>query len=134
MAEILDMCSDFLDVLVSIEVLTSEQFHFVQGKNTKTDQVRQLLEEITGESLSDEKRKLFLNVVDQTQQKYVSNFIQGNGHRVAEHGDHWPLHECFTEVNRMRENRSRLSDLVDSRNGLLDEMFAAGCINSRQKH
>ena len=52
---------------------------------------------------------------------------------IVEDGEHWPLRYC-AEVNRMTVNTSKLRELIDTRNGLLNEMFAVECTNNRQKH
>ena len=53
--------------------------------------------------------------------------------RAAEYGDDWPLY-YYSESTRLNANRSRITKLIDTRNGLLDEMFSAVCINDRQRH
>ena len=68
-----------LDALVSNNGLTYEQFSLIKRKDTYTDEVRQLLEEITRETLPEEKKSAFLNALDQSQQKHVSNYIRGKG-------------------------------------------------------
>jgi len=122
-----------LDTLVSKDVLNTKQASLIEEKNMSMGRAKQLLEEITRESISDEKKELFLTAFDETQHKHVSNFIRGKGVRSAEYEDHWPLYYC-NEYSRMTVNRSKLIDLVDSKNGLLDEMFSSECINNQQKH
>jgi len=110
-----------LDELVSSEVLDTKQVSLIQEKDSYIDQTRQLLEEIARKTMSDETKK------------HVSNLIRGKGERAAEYGDHWPLLHCTgrTEYGRMTANRSKLIKLIDSRNGLLDEMLSADCINDQ---
>ena len=55
------------------------------------------------------------------------------GKRAAQYGNDWPL-LYYKEFLIFSINKSKLVDLIDSRNGLLDEMLAVDCINSRQKH
>ena len=74
-----------------------------------------------------------MRALDQTQQKHASNFIRGKGKHEAEYGDDWPL-DCYPPSTRMNINKSRIIDLIDTRNGLLDEMLSADCINMRQIH
>ena len=120
-----------LDVLASNQVLTAKQVSLIRGKDLNSGQVRQLLEEITRDKISAEKKEAFLTALDQTQQKHVSNLIRGKGKRAAEYGDDWPLYYC-AEVSRLIANRSKLIDLIDARNGLLDEMLSIEGINNRQ--
>ena len=121
-----------LEELESNNVLTSMQVSFIQDKDSYRGQVRKLFEEITRDTISAEKLA-FLRELDLTLQKHVSNFIRDNGERAAEYGDHWPLCYC-TEFTRLATQRSKLIDLIDTRNSLLDEMLSANSINTRQIH
>ena len=63
----------------------------------------------------------------------MSNLIRSKGEHSYEFGDDWPVWyriECQTLV----ENHSKLIELIDPINGLLDEMFSAKCINNWQRH
>ena len=122
-----------LEVLVCNNVLTSKQVSIIQEKDSDRSQVRQLLEEITRQTISDEKKEAFMRALDQTKQKHVSNFIRGNRKRSAEYGDDWPL-LCCTEFTKLEANRSKIIDLIDTRNGLLDYMLSADCISTRRIH
>ena len=75
-----------LDELVSNQVLTAQQVSLINDKDTSSGKVRQLLEEITREAISVERKEAFLNALHQTQQKHVSNLIRGSGKRAAEYG------------------------------------------------
>jgi len=123
-----------LDELLSNNVLTSTQVVHIEEKVTKTGQVVQLLLEITRETLSNDKKDAFFNVLDSTQQKHVSNLIRCRGQLTAEFRDEWPLYLCKTELQQLEINKPKLIVLIDSFNGLLDEMMSVGCINHRQKH
>ena len=125
-----------LNVLESNQVLTVKQVSFIREKDLYTSQVRLLLEEITRVTISTEKKEAFLNALDQTQHKHVDNYIRGRGKRAAEYGDDWPLLYCENGIvpSRLSANKSKLVDLIDPRNGLLDEMLEVKCINNRQKH
>jgi Caspase recruitment domain len=121
-----------LDVLVSNGGLTYEQVYLIKEKDSHISEVRQLLQEITTKG-QEGKKEAFLNALDQTGQKHVSNYIRGKGERAAEYGDDWPLYFC-TAYSTIAAKYSKLAELLDPRNGLLDEMFSANCINKRQKH
>jgi len=122
-----------LDELVSNNVLNTQQVSLIQEKDSCSGKTRQLLEEITRESMSDETKETLFNALDQTQQKHVSNWIRGKGERVDEYGDLWPLWYS-TEWRSMTANRSNLVTLIDPRNGLLDAMLSTDCVNVQQKH
>ena len=63
-----------LEVLESNNVLTSKQVSIIQDiKDSNLGQVRKLLEEMTKQSNSTEKKKAFLRGLDQSLQKHVSN-------------------------------------------------------------
>ena len=98
----------------------------------KHKRVKQLLKEITRQPISDENKDAFLNALEQTQPKHVPNYIRGKGKRVAKNGDDWPL-LISTESNKMSANRLTLIKLIDSRNGLLNEMISVKSINNRKK-
>ena len=57
--------------------------------------------------------------------------LRGRRYRVAEYGDEWPLLLNTALYKKMAECRSKIIDLMDPRNGLLDAMFSAGCLNRR---
>ena len=118
-----------LDVLVSNEVLTYGQVSLIKEKDSSSGQVIQLLEEITRQFLSEGRKEAFLNALDQTHQKHVSNYLRGKGKRAAEYGDDWPLY-YGTESHSITVNNSKLIGLIDPRNGLMDEIFSAECINN----
>ena len=122
-----------LDALVSPGVLTVEQVECIEEKPTHNARITQLIVEITKKPNTKEKEDKFLMVLDQTQHRHISNFIRSFRHRSAEHGDEWLLRFCFTEDSRLPQIRMTLIDLVDPRNGLLDEMLSANCINYRHK-
>jgi len=122
-----------LDALFSHGVLTGKQVEHIKEKTTHVGKAIQLIDEITSGSNAKKNEEQFLTVLDETQQSYVSNFIRSFGHRTADHGDDWPLHYCPTERHKFVGNCVKLIDLVDSRNGLLEEMLSADCINSREK-
>ena len=76
-----------------------------------------------------------MRALDHTKQKHVSNFIRDNGNRTDEYGDDGPLHSCRpTEWGRLFPGHSKIFDLIDIRNGLLNEMFSADCFNTQQLH
>ena len=49
--------NDLLEVLVSSNVLTSEQVSLIQERDSDHDQIRKLLREITRKTIPNEKRK-----------------------------------------------------------------------------
>jgi len=87
---------------------------------------------IINEALSDETIAKFYDALNQTRQKHVYNFICGNGQRATDFGDDWPLYCYRTEISRLYKNRASFVQLVDSANGLLDNMFTVGCVNDLQ--
>ena len=128
----------FLDILVSERVLTSKQVSLFQFQATCIEvmQIGPLLREITRDwtqSISEDEKAKFLNALDRTQQKHASNWIRGKGEHAAEYGDDWPLYLC-TEKDRINAKKWELIELIDSRKGLLDEMFSREALNLRQKH
>ena len=53
-----------MDVLVSNKGLTYEQLSLIQGKDNNEGRVRQLLDEMTRGTLSEQKKKAFLNALN----------------------------------------------------------------------
>jgi len=131
---IMDIQYRLFDRITSTNILSNDQITRIKEKDTNRQKVRQFLEEVIKEPFSDEKKTKFFEALDQTQQQHVSNFIRGKGQRVTEYKDDWPLLYCFTELQSMDTNKSSFIDLVDAKNGLLDELLTVGCIDHRKKH
>lgn len=119
-----------LDELRSSHIITYQQIELIQCKVPVCCQVAQLLDDVI--AMPPETREGFLTALEKTGQKHVSNYIRANGTRTTEYADDWPL--FVTE--RMKEidsNRSQLVDLVDCRNGLLDDMMQSRCISIQHR-
>jgi hypothetical protein len=82
--------------------------------------------------LSHQQQKQFLVALFKTQQAHVNNFIVSNGRRPSADEQNWPLYGT-DDYNRIDLKWTELIELIDSVNGLLDEMVAAGCINVHHK-
>jgi len=82
---LIDTQFGLLEPLISNDVLTCDQVTVVRQKASYRDEAaRKLLEEISKDPMSNEKKKEhFFNALDQTQQKHVSNYIRGNGQHVV---------------------------------------------------
>jgi len=125
-----------LDALLGNAVLTDQQYENIKEKSSQLDKVKQLVEEITKESHSNEKLERFMETLNETHHKHVYNFIRGKGLSTAESDyDDWPLRYVTSRssFHQLISNKAKLTDLIDSRNGLLDKMFSANYINERMK-
>jgi len=125
-----------LDALFSEDFLTYEQLQLILKQPAYSEQITQLVTFITGHTTFNTRADIFMQVLDGNQHKHVSNFIRGNGVREKDFADHWPLIHSdsgLRRIKRMDKRRRSLIDLVDTSQGLLDEMLSRGIINIRQK-
>ena len=77
-----------LDKLISLELLTIEQWELIRSKPTETNKIIQLLDEVI--KMSDEQQQQFLTALDETQQTHITNYIRANGQWTQQYGDDWP--------------------------------------------
>lgn len=124
-----DVHHGLIDLLFSRSVLTNRQIENIKSRPTDFGRVKELLDCVA--RLDADKQEMFLVTLEKTQQRHVSNFIRMNGRRSAT--DDWPLTQSRREVETLDRLKSKLIELIDPRNGLLQELFSVGCINSRQK-
>lgn len=127
LVDIIEIQCGLLDILHSMGVLTYRQIEDITCKPTPGSQVRHLLE------LSEIQSKRFLVALEMNQQTHVVNFIRDNGVEQQRSGTvDWPLRmsKIYPDIER---NWSKLIELLDCRNGLLDEMLSTDCINYDQK-
>jgi len=122
-----------LDALVHDGLLTEQQVEVIQEPSSYYEQISRMIETIMAQAVSDDIMNQFLRVLDQMQHKHVSNYVRGEGQWASDFEDYWPVYHCQTERSLMEQNFSKFIESIDSRNGLLDEMFAAFCITSQQK-
>jgi len=126
---IIDINFGLLDELRTLQILTSEQREVTNSKQTISTRVGQLLDNVI--SLSNEQLEQFVKALELTNQKHVVNYIQSNGVRVNTNED-WPVY--YTQLIEVSDKiYSTLVEVIDSRNGLLDELASTGCLNNQHK-
>jgi len=126
---IIDINFDQLDELRTLQILTSEQREVTNSKQTISTRVGQLLDNVI--SLSNEQLEQFVKALELTNQKHVVNYIQSNGVRVNTNED-WPVY--YTQLIEVSDKiYSTLVEVIDSRNGLLDELISTGCLNNQHE-
>jgi DNA-binding beta-propeller fold protein YncE len=126
----IDVDYNLLNTLRNTTVLNDYQIEQIQSKPTMSARVDQLLDFVT--SLSRQQQKQFLVALIETQQTHVKKFIDARGRRPSADEQNWPLHDT-DDHHRIRVKASELIELIDSVNGLLDEMVASGCITVHHK-
>lgn len=124
-----DADNGLLDELCVRGVVTRLQADDIRSKLTKQSRVDRLLHFII--ELSDEKQEKFLVALDKSQQAHVSEYIRANGNLSNLTRDSWPLPAC-SEFMNMERNWIKITELMDLKCGLLDELFSEGCISERQ--
>jgi len=114
------------DKSMSSRTMADVERHFAYD-----DKATSLLYKICGRLDSKLHLQALFDALDLTHHRHVTNFIRGKGQRSADFGDNWPLRWCEAEELSFQNNRFNLAELIDSKNGLLNEMLALDCINDR---
>jgi hypothetical protein len=82
--------------------------------------------------LSLQQQEQFLLALENTQQSHVTNYLRNGGSVPALYTENWPLF-VDNQWKRVEENLWRLKELIDTRNGLLDELLSVQLVNNQQK-
>jgi hypothetical protein len=127
---VIDVDYNLLNLLRNLAVLNNDQIELIRSKPTMSSRVDQLLDFVT--CLSGYQQKQFLVALFKSQQAHVNNFIVCNGCRPSADEQNWPL-RATSDFNVLILKATELIELLDSVNGLLDEMVAAGCISVLHK-
>jgi Caspase recruitment domain len=96
-----------------------------------TNRINKLLDYVV--SFPHAQQKQFLLALYKTGQIHLINLIVSNGsYELGSNDENWPFmpdprHSVLTE------NWSKVKESLDTKNGLLDEMFSASCINKQHK-
>jgi hypothetical protein len=125
--DLIDTDYGLLDELFTHGILTNQEVDIIQSHSSVTNRVAELLDYVV--KLTPDKQDKFLIALDNNHQKNASNYIRANGDRSKAAGD-WPLLKS-EEIRKWDGNKEEMIDRIDPRNGLLDEMLSAGCINDR---
>jgi hypothetical protein len=118
-----------LDELTTLDVITHNEVYELHNLRTRESRIAQLLNFVM--KMSEAQQEQFLFALDNNQQTHVSEYIRANGKLKRENEDKWPLWFC-DELRMLQKNYDKLTEAVDLRCGLLDELFAEGCINRQQ--
>jgi hypothetical protein len=130
LCHIIDVDYNLLNLLRNTAVLNDKQIELIQSKQTQLAQVDQLLDFVI--HLSSDRQKRFLVALFKSQQAHVNNFILCNGRRPSADEQNWPLNTT-DYYHCLALKQTTLTELIDSVNGLLDEMVAAECISVLHK-
>lgn len=121
LSKIIDIDYGLLDLLRSMGVLNGEQIEIIQSNPITESRIWKMLDYIIKTSF--EHQELFMTALERTQQKHVVNYIRLNGQRPTDNTDEWPINIGSEEAKIIDRQWSKLVELIDSRNGLLDEML-----------
>ena len=130
--DIIDLDHGLLSMIISKDILTREQIGLIKTQLTNEDQIDQLLDFVI--DLPYQQQKQFLLALYKSQQTHVNNFIVSNGHRPTSHGPtgNWPLF-LSDERELILRQWTKMSELIDPVNGLLEELLSVGCINVQHR-
>jgi hypothetical protein len=129
LTNIVDIDHGLLDELCAVDVITHDQVDEVRSERTPNSRVEQLLNFVV--KMSDAQQEQFLVALNKTQQTHVSEYIRAGGDLKNLNKDNWPLWLCG-EIRMLNKNLATLTETIDLKCGLLDELFAEGCINRQQ--
>jgi hypothetical protein len=128
--EIINCDHSLLDEMKRKRLISHRQREDLLRKISNFDAAEQLFEYVV--KMSAAQHENFLVALDEAGQQHVANYIRENGNRTAACEDNWPLADSEF-LSDLENNWSQLIDIVDSRNGLLDELLSVRCINNRLK-
>ena len=126
----IDITTDLTLGLRSRGILTQSQFRTLNDSREDYSSIGLMLDFIH-RRLDENTEVKLVAVLEEAQHKHVANFIRGLGQRTQEFGNDWPLGD--SEIQALDDNLAQLNDLIDSKNGLLESMLAAGCITGIQR-
>jgi Caspase recruitment domain len=119
-----------LDELFSTGIFSEHEAEQIKCDSTPTGKVSKMLNHIA--QMSNEQQQQFLAALDKTDQSHITQFIRHDGKKPDIGTDNWPIYPD-NQWSKIKDNWRQLIELIDSRNGLLDELLSVGCINNRQK-
>lgn len=129
LVDLVNLRHGLLDSMLRHNVLTFAQCEAIRTTSSDVDAVNQLLDHVVRSTSG--KQEQFLVALNKSRQKHVSNYIRSSD-GVRTSIDDWPLLKSESEIRMWDWNRSTFVELVDAKNGLLDELLSSGCINCRQ--
>lgn len=132
LTHLIDANNGLLDKLREKKILTREQFDVLQRKSSSpSEQVYELLSHVFSTSFDGQEQ--FLLCLEESGQKHVSSYIREDGHcEQAKAREDWPLLHS-PEYERIERNWGKLTDSIDTDNGLLDELLSVRGINRSQE-
>ena len=128
---IIDIQCGLLDEMASLNILSHEDLDAITCQRAIYGKINKLLDDVV--AMSSDQQEQFLLALEQTNQGHVSQYIKLDGIPPENDADDWPVRACEEEMRLIEVNRPKFIELVDSRNGLLDEMLSAGCISYAQR-
>ena len=127
------VCTEFgfLGMLRSMDVLSHEQSAAIESMPGGVyPKVKQLFDFVIG--MLEHKVLKFLEALENTHQKLISNYIRSKGKRRREYGDDRPL-IMSTELNLIDQNWYELDTRLDIQAGLLNELFSKEVLSHQEK-
>lgn len=126
MKERADVEFGLLDVLLSREVFSMQEFNKVKSKNTPEEKVGKLINYIIKKNGYED----LCSALIETNQEHLVNFLNSNGVYKEECEGVWPILDKHIKI--LDINRCSLVDLIDP-SELMNELFAKGVINQRHR-
>jgi hypothetical protein len=122
--ELIDMKCGLLDELFSVGFINSRQMKSIQEKQTEADQIAELFTIMNSKTLGDWSK--FLVCLERTKQSLVVSLLAPENTC----GDQ-PLNDSMK--SRLQSCHAIFVEHLETNCGLLADLFASGCISSRQK-
>lgn len=122
--ELVDSKYGLLDELLSAGCITRRHKEWIEAAETNTQKNERLLYILQRRSVGD--YEAFIRCLVKTKQHHVASLLATE----ADENIH-PLND--TQKSRLIANQAALVSLIDSKHGLLAELFSADCITRRQK-
>ena len=130
LTQLIDVQHGLPGELLALKVLTLQQIETINSQTATENKVNKLLDYVICFSLT--QRKLFFKALYQNGQSHINNYIIANGSCTEENNENWPL-VLDPTCDNFFEKWPKVTNILDTTNGLLDEMLSAGCINIQHK-
>jgi hypothetical protein len=122
--ELLDCRNGLLDHMLSVGCINKRQKESIETGQENADKNERLLNILLRKSIIDYEK--FIDCLLKTKQCQVASLVAPE--KASE------IHPLTEEVcKRLDTNHESLIDLIDTKHGLLNSMYAVGCITRRQK-
>ena len=89
--EMVNLHYGLLDTLIGQGLLNSQQTIAIEEKQDHYSRVYQLMDDLISRITSNEMKEQFLNALNQTKHKHVSNYLQGDGRYTTAFVNDWPM-------------------------------------------